>query len=75
MLKTISKTGVDVIICLTMVVTVFYLAVITHIMPLPENVLSRISEVSCYGCSARLRHKADFIVLGLVLFLLMPLKS
>jgi hypothetical protein len=47
MLKTISKTGVDVILCLTMIVTVFYLAVITHIMPLPENVvLSRISEVS-----------------------------
>ena len=46
MLKTISKTGVDVILCLTMVVTVFYLAAITHIMPLPENVLSRISEVS-----------------------------
>ena len=45
-MKTISKTGVDVILCLTMVVTVFYLAAITHIMPLPENVLSRISEVS-----------------------------
>ena len=46
MLKTISKTGFDVILGLTMVVTVFYLAAITHIMPLPENVLSRISEVS-----------------------------
>ena len=46
MLKTISKTGVDAILCLTMVVIVFYLAAITHIMPLPENVLSRISEVS-----------------------------
>ena len=45
-MKTISKTGVDVILCLTMVVTVFYLATITHIMPLPENVLSRIGEVS-----------------------------
>ena len=44
MLKTISKTGVDVILCLTMVVTVFYLAAITHIMPLPENVLSRINQ-------------------------------
>jgi len=29
-----------------MVVTVFYLAAITHIMPLPENVLSRIGELS-----------------------------
>ena len=48
MLKTISKNGVDVILCLTMVVTVFYLAAITHIMPLPENVLSRISEVSLF---------------------------
>jgi hypothetical protein len=48
MLKTISKTGVDVILCLTMVVIVFYLAAITHIMPLPENVLRRISEVSLF---------------------------
>ena len=45
-MKIISKTGVDVIFCLTMVVAVFYLAAITHLMPLPENVLSRISEVS-----------------------------
>ena len=43
-MKTISKTGVDVILCLTMVGTVFYLAAITHIMPLPESVLSRVSE-------------------------------
>ena len=48
MLKTISKNGVDVILCLTMVVIVFYLAAITHIMPLPENVLRRISEVSLF---------------------------
>ena len=47
-MKTISKTGVDVILCLTMVVIVFYLAAITHIMPLPENVLRRISEVSLF---------------------------
>ena len=47
-MKTISKTGVDVILCLTMGVIVFYLAAITHIMPLPENVLRRISEVSLF---------------------------
>ena len=46
MLKTISKTGVDVILCLTMVGTVFYLAAITHIMPLPENAFSRLNEFS-----------------------------
>ena len=46
MLKTISKAGFDVVAVLTMIVTVFYLAAITHIMPLPANVLSRINEVS-----------------------------
>jgi len=46
MLKIISKTGVDVIFCLTMVVAVFYLAAITHIVPLPESALTRISEFS-----------------------------
>jgi hypothetical protein len=46
MLKTISKAGFDVVAVLTMIVTVFYLAAITHIMPLPENALSRINEVS-----------------------------
>jgi hypothetical protein len=46
MLKTISKAGFDVVAVLTMIVTVFYLAAITHIMPLPANVLSRINEFS-----------------------------
>jgi hypothetical protein len=46
MLKTISKAGFDVVLGLTMVAAIFYLAAITHIMPLPESVLSRISEVS-----------------------------
>jgi hypothetical protein len=41
MLKTISKAGFDVVAVLTMIVTVFYL-----VMPLPENALSRINEVS-----------------------------
>ena len=45
-MKTISKAGFDAVAALTMIVTVFYLAAITHIMPLPENVLSRIGEVS-----------------------------
>ena len=46
MLKIITKNMFDVVVGLMLTVTVFYLAAITHIMPLPENVLSRIGEVS-----------------------------
>ena len=46
MLKAINKHIFDAVAGFVMVVTVFYLAAITHIMPLPENVLSRISEFS-----------------------------
>ena len=44
MLKTVSNSIFDVVASLTMIVVVFYLAAITHIMPLPESVLSRVSE-------------------------------
>jgi hypothetical protein len=36
----------DAVVGLMLTVTVFYLAVITHIMPLPENALSRLNEFS-----------------------------
>ena len=44
MLKTITKNIFDVLAGFMMIAVVFYLAAITHIMPLPESVLSRVSE-------------------------------
>jgi hypothetical protein len=44
MLKIITKNMFDAVVGLMLTVTVFYLAVITHIMPLPGNALSRINE-------------------------------
>jgi hypothetical protein len=58
MLKIITKNMFDVVVGLMLTVTVFYLAAITHIMPLPENVLSRLTEFSLkamdvlFACSA-----------------------
>jgi len=46
MLKTVTKNMFDVVASLTMVAAVFYLAAITHIVPLPESALTRISEFS-----------------------------
>jgi hypothetical protein len=46
MLKIITKNMFDAVVGLMLTVTVFYLAVITHIMPLPENALSRLNEFS-----------------------------
>jgi len=46
MLKIITKNMFDVVMGLMLTVTVFYLAAITHIMPLPENALSRLTEFS-----------------------------
>ena len=40
MLKTITKNVFDVVAGLTMIAAVFYLAAITHIVPVPENTLS-----------------------------------
>ena len=39
MLKTITKNVFDVVAGLTMIAAVFYLAAITHIVPVPENTL------------------------------------
>jgi len=40
----ITKNIFDVFAGFMMIAVVFYLAAITHIMPLPESVLSRVSE-------------------------------
>jgi hypothetical protein len=46
MLKTIKKNTFDVVAGLVIIALVFYLAVITYIMPVPENVLIRINEIA-----------------------------
>ena len=46
MLKIITKNMFDVVVGLMLTVTVFYLAAITHIMPLPENAMCRLTEFS-----------------------------
>jgi hypothetical protein len=46
MLKTITKNMFDIIAGLTTIVAVFYLAAITHILPLPESALTRLNGFS-----------------------------
>ena len=46
MLKTINKNMFDVVMGLMIIAALFYLAVITHIMPLPANTMTRIGENS-----------------------------
>jgi len=46
MLKSITKNKFDVVAGVTIIAAGFYLAAITHIVPLPENALKLISEVS-----------------------------
>jgi hypothetical protein len=46
MLKTITKNMFDVAAGLTIVATIFYLAAITQVMPMPENASKRLSEIS-----------------------------
>jgi hypothetical protein len=46
MLKIITKNMFNAVAGLTLIVTVFYLAAITHITPLSENALSRLGEFS-----------------------------
>jgi hypothetical protein len=46
MLKTITKNMFDIIAGLTIIVAVFYLAAITHILPLPESALTRLNGFS-----------------------------
>jgi hypothetical protein len=42
-LKTITKNIFNVVASITMIAAVFYLAAITHILPLPESALTRLS--------------------------------
>jgi hypothetical protein len=46
MLRTITKNMFDTVAGLTIIAAVFYLAAITHLMPLPENALKRLGEVA-----------------------------
>ena len=46
MLRTITKNMFDTVAGLMIIAAVFYLAAITHIVPLPENALKRLGEVS-----------------------------
>ena len=46
MLKTITKNMFDGVTGLMIIAAVFYLAVITHIMPVPENALERLGKFS-----------------------------
>jgi hypothetical protein len=46
MLKTIKKNTFDVVVGFMIIAAVFYLAAITHIMPVPENALNRINEIA-----------------------------
>jgi len=45
-LKTITKNMFDVVTGVTIIVAVFYLAAITHILPLPESALTRLNGFS-----------------------------
>ena len=46
MLKTITKNMFDVVAGVTITAAVFYLAAITHMLPLPESALTRLSGFS-----------------------------
>jgi hypothetical protein len=46
MLRTITKHMFDAVAALTIIATIFYLAAIAHIVPLPGNALKRLGEVS-----------------------------
>jgi hypothetical protein len=46
MLTTIKKNTFDVVVGLMIIAIVFYLAAITHIVPVPENALNHINEIA-----------------------------
>ena len=46
MLKAFTKYMFDMVAALTIIVAVFYLAAVTHILPLPESALTRLSGFS-----------------------------
>ena len=65
-LKTITKNMFDIIAALIIIVVVFYLAAITHILPLSETALTRLNgfasnvmDVLFAGGSWVLRHLVD----------------
>ena len=45
-LKTITKNMFDIVAALTIIATVFYLAAVTHILPLSEGASTRLNEFS-----------------------------
>ena len=59
MLKTITNNMFDIIASLIIIVAVFYLAAITHILPLPESALTRLNGFSSnvmevlFACGSR----------------------
>ena len=66
MLKTITKNMFDIIAGLTTIVAVFYLAAITHILPLSESAVTRVNgfavnvvDVLFAGGSWVIRHLVD----------------
>jgi hypothetical protein len=48
-LKNIGGVIFDVVVGLTTIATLFYLAAITHILPVPESALGRVDEFSLYA--------------------------
>ena len=46
MLKALTKNMFDMVAALTIIVAVFYPAAVTHILPLPESALTRLSGFS-----------------------------
>ena len=46
MLKIVTKNMFDAVAGLTMIAVVFYLAAITHVIPLPDSALTRLSGFS-----------------------------
>jgi len=65
-LKTITKNWFDIFAVLVMIVSVFYLAAITHILPLSESALTRlygfssnVMDVLFAGGSWVIRHLVD----------------
>jgi hypothetical protein len=67
MLKAFTKYMFDMVAALTIIVAVFYVAAITHILPLPESALTRLSGFSSnvmdvlFACGSWvIRHVADW---------------
>jgi hypothetical protein len=65
-LKALTKNMFNIVAALTIIVAVFYVAAITHILPLPESALTRLSGFSSnvmdvlFACGSWvIRHVAD----------------